>query len=135
MQTFLPYSDIQKTVECLDFRRLGKERVEARQILNCLNGINNFRWQFHPAVKMWIGFEQFLTQYMNSCIFEWIKRGYKNTMQILPVYNSVVPSWFGGRIHSTHRAALLYKDYEWYSQFGWTEEPKIEYFWPKEKTI
>ena len=33
MQTFLPYKDIQKSVKCLDYRRLGKQRVEAMQIL------------------------------------------------------------------------------------------------------
>ena len=27
MQTFMPYSDIKKSVECLDYKRLGKQRV------------------------------------------------------------------------------------------------------------
>jgi hypothetical protein len=32
--------------------------------------------------------------------------------------------------HSSHRAALLYKDFEWYSQFGWCEQPQLHYLWP-----
>jgi len=34
------------------------------------------------------------------------------------------------KLHSSHRAALLLKDQEWYGQFGWTEEPGMEYWWP-----
>lgn len=128
MQTFLPYSNIQRTVEVLDYRRLGKQRVESWQILKCLKQEN--RWKSHPAVKMWKGYENYLILYMNSCIIEWIKRGYNNNMQIMPVENVIVPPWFDGPIHSSHRSALLYKNAEWYGQFGWTEEPKMEYYWP-----
>jgi hypothetical protein len=39
MQTFMPYSDFEKTARCLDNKRLGKQRVEAWQILNTLNKI------------------------------------------------------------------------------------------------
>jgi hypothetical protein len=38
LQTFLPYADFVKTAKCLDYRRLGKQRVEAFQILNILEG-------------------------------------------------------------------------------------------------
>jgi hypothetical protein len=39
------------------------------------------------------------------------------------------------KIASTHRLALLCKDYEWYSQFGWAEDTgskpeAYDYFWP-----
>lgn len=36
MQTFLPYSDFKKTAKCLDYKRLGKQRVEAWQIYETL---------------------------------------------------------------------------------------------------
>lgn len=32
MNTFLPYADFQKSAQCLDNKRLGKQRVEAWQI-------------------------------------------------------------------------------------------------------
>ena len=36
MQTFLPYPDFVKSALVLDYRRLGKQRVEARQILDII---------------------------------------------------------------------------------------------------
>lgn len=36
MQTFLPFSDFKKSAESLDYRRLGKQRVECLQILAAL---------------------------------------------------------------------------------------------------
>ena len=39
MQTFLPYEDFTKTAQCLDYKRLGKQRVEAYQILRILKNI------------------------------------------------------------------------------------------------
>lgn len=39
MQTFMPYSDFEKVAQCLDNKRLGKQRVEALQIYNVLKKI------------------------------------------------------------------------------------------------
>ena len=36
MQTFLPYPNFADSLDCLDYRRLGKQRVEAFQIINAL---------------------------------------------------------------------------------------------------
>ena len=40
MQTFLPYPDFTQSAKTLDYRRLGKQRVEAWQILNALRGVS-----------------------------------------------------------------------------------------------
>lgn len=37
MQTFLPYPNIIQSAQCLDNKRLGKQRVEALQILKAIN--------------------------------------------------------------------------------------------------
>jgi len=144
MNTFLPYPDIIKSVQCLDNKRLGKQRVEAYQILRVLAGLTK-GWRNHPAVKIWRGYEDALALYGLSCCAEWIKRGHRDTceikiMNMLPLHpcgfgvvplSAKMPAWFGEpKFHASHRAALLAKDYEWYSQFGWTEKPKIEYYWP-----
>lgn len=53
MQTFLPYTDPEKCARVLDNKRLGKQRVEAIQILNVLLGVTQTKgWRNHPAVKM-----------------------------------------------------------------------------------
>ena len=37
MQTFLPYSSFRKTAQSLDWRRLGKQRSETKQIVMALS--------------------------------------------------------------------------------------------------
>lgn len=58
MMTFLPHEDFEKSAQSLDYRRLGKQRVEAMQIYNCL--LKPTRWKNHPAVLMWSGYEDAL---------------------------------------------------------------------------
>ena len=133
MQTFLPYPDFLDTMKCLDRQRLGKQRIESRQIYNIVSGqAKSNAWKHHPAVLMWKGFADALALYHNVCINEWINRGYKNTMSLLPISQKILfPYWLGdNNFHKSHRQTLLYKNFEWYSQFGWKEEPKYEYFWP-----
>jgi len=133
VQTFLPYPSFEQSAKCLDYRRLGKQRVEAFQILNALFNPNH-GWRNHPAVKMWANHEVPLCVYMNVMIREWIRRGYRNTMECRTVHKASrerKPFWLGDeKFHSAHRAALLFKDSEWYGQFDWTEKPEIKYFWP-----
>ena len=82
MQTFLPYKSFDKSFKVLDYRRLGKQRVEAMQILNVLLGRTKTKgWVNHPATKMWKGYENALKQYLNKCIDHWIARGYNNNMK------------------------------------------------------
>jgi hypothetical protein len=131
MQTFLPSPSFEQSAKQLDYRRLGKQRVEAYQILNVLTGKRTGGWVNHPATKMWRGYEDALKHYMNVMITEWVARGYNNNMElnVIPP-NFKYPEWLGGTIHETHRAALLYKDFDHYKQFGWDELPLLDYYWP-----
>lgn len=135
MQTFLPYPNFYESAKVLDYRRLGKQRVEAYQILNILKEKRTTGgWVNHPATKMWRGYEGLLAKYLNAMILEWKHRGYNNTMNLVDMDCYDTPPWLGDdRLHSSHRAALLAKMPLHYSQFGWTEKPSIEYYWPAEK--
>ena len=133
MQTFLPYSSFRKTMKVLDYRRLGKQRVEAHQILNVLlNRTKTKGWRNHPAVKMWKGYETALQLYFNNCVAEWIVRGYNNNMILEDITQPLIyPDWLGDdSFHSTHRSNLLRKDFDYYSQFDWKETPDLDYVWP-----
>ena len=134
MQTFLPYPDFNRSAACLDYRRLGKQRLEAKTILNILDGKTaSNAWRNHPAVLMWQGREDALREYYNACRTEWIARGYRNTMlpEPLPAAPAAKPWWFGmERFHAAHRANLLRKDPVYYGQFGWEEDPAMDYWWP-----
>jgi hypothetical protein len=81
---------------------------------------------------MWRGYEPALRQYMRAIILEWIARGYKNNMDIPEPERYNLPEWWGREdIHSSHRSALLEKDFEYYyGNWAWEDEPKIEYVWP-----
>lgn len=156
MQTFLPYKNFRKSAECLDYRRLGKQRVEAWQILNtnimykAANQLNyKLGWVNHPAVKMWRGHELILCYYGATMCKEWIKRGYKDNLidkfkkfyddnyklykfeyfqgKLLPI----IPKWLGHEIfHASHRSNLLRKDPVWYGKYGWIEPDTFKYYWP-----
>lgn len=134
MQTFLPYPNFRESVECLDNKRLGKQRVECLQILNALTGKSK-GWVNHPATRMWRGYEDALCVYMNFCIDEWKSRGFKNTMEYAlcdkPHGQRFMPPWLGSEdFHASHRSNLLRKDPEWYGKFDWTEPHDLPYVWP-----
>lgn len=134
MQTFLPYPDFMKSAEVLDYRRLGKQRVEAKQIINALSPDSNSRWRNHPAVRMWRNYEHALRYYHDIMILEWINRGYKNNMVLFHVHGSFdMPHWLDDeRLHSSHRANLLRKDPIFYGMYGWEDDPEAPYWWPVE---
>jgi len=137
MNTFLPYLDFTDSIRCLDNKRLGKQRVEAMQMLNIiLEGRTNGGWINHPCTKMWRPYPHALALYMNLCIQEWVDRGFNNTMEFAPfkMDELKMPKWIGdSRLHSSHRSNLLRKDTDWYGQFGWMESDNLPYFWPSKE--
>ena len=135
MQTFCPSSIFIMSAKILDNKRLGKQRVEAKQILNALQGKSK-GWTKHPATLMWKGFEEALKLYHNAMVTEWVNRGFKNTMELLPVdeNNLVFPQWLGDPdFHASHRSNLLRKDKKFYSRYNWSEDSCLEYVWPSKK--
>jgi hypothetical protein len=73
MQIFLPYPDFKKSLQTLDYRRLGKQRVEAYQIIRILNAASISKvyrggHRNHPAVKMWRGHINALKLYCETPI-------------------------------------------------------------------
>ncbi len=134
MQTFLPYSSFIDSASVLDMRRLGKQRLEAYQLIILIEE-DLSGWRNHPARLMWVGYTDCLKLYLKIMIDEWISRGYKNTI-VVPEFNDsiIFPPWLGNEeFHSSHRATLLSKNYEYYKQFNWLEDPKYGYCWPVTK--
>jgi len=130
MQTFLPYSCFKKSAEVLDYKRLGKQRVEAMQIVNVLEGRSR-GWENHPCTRMWDGYVEALKLYHNTMVEEWVKRRYNNTMTLFEIGEVITPRWLGWAcVHKSHRGLLLYKSYDFYKQYGWTELPSNNVYWP-----
>lgn len=137
MQTFLPYPSFYDSLKVLDNKRLGKQRLEAMQLVNStlkLAADPNVKvgWANHPARTMWRGYLDALKLYHNISIKEWVSRGFKNTMKLYELPETItLPHWIGREdVHASHRSNLLRKDPIWYGQFGWTEPSNIEYVWP-----
>jgi len=139
MQTFLPSPSFTESVKSLDYKRLGKQRVEAMQIINILEGKQVSKgWKNHPAVKMWEGYTMALKEYANACIDEWISRGYKNTMQKYNLGMIVKYPWYIGNedFHRAMRARLIEKDKDFYLP-KFPEDEGFnggKYFWPVNET-
>jgi len=161
MQTFLvDTGSFEVTARQLDNKRLHKQTLEAWQTLLTLTQLDpagNDRqqkgWVNHPVTRMWRGSEALLVSYISATYFEWRFRGYKSTLlpktfatfdralelgRVSP--ELTLPAWmqdtkYFKRLVSTHRRALLVKNYDWYSQFGYPEDSgaspgSYEYLWP-----
>lgn len=88
MQTFLPYPDFVQSLVSLDYRRLGKQRVEAFQIINIIEKIEEnpdqkLAWKNHPARFMWDKHLDALKCYYNLSVLIWLSRGYNNSMKLM----------------------------------------------------
>jgi hypothetical protein len=137
MQVFLPYPSFAQSIKVLDYRRCGKQRLEAKQLVESIIKLERGEpvkgWANHPARKMFMGYLDALKLYYNICIVSWVKRGYKNTMPLydLPDTEIEMPHWLGDpAFHASHRSNLLRKDPVYYGQFGWTEPHDLPYVWP-----
>ena len=137
MQTFLPCQSFHESALCLDYKRLGKQRVECLQLLHVLTGVKS-GWANHPAAKMWRGHEYALGCYGLEICSTWRERGYKDTCfdKIYSIVktldnNQKWPGWLGyPDFHASHRSNLLRKDPVHYGKFGWTEPADLPYIWP-----
>jgi hypothetical protein len=160
MQTFITSGDWFKIATVLDNKRLNKQALEGWQImLNLLeldphgNDRKPRGWTNHPAVKMWRGSEAVLHAYVQNMVYEWKRRGFNSTigdkalatarratkLGRMDMMHIKLPVWWQDRelfekIASSHRTALLSKNYDWYSQFGWAEDTGVapaayEYVW------
>jgi len=159
MQTFMPYWDFRKVAQCLDNKRLGKQRVEAWQIYQTLrnirlrNGIisminskfqpikgKKIAWENHPIVKMWERHREKLLYYGIAMCEEWISRGYKDTM--LEKFEKALkkegdhywwldyPEWiYDDELLKSHQSNLVRKFPEHYRKYFPNVPDDIPYKW------
>jgi hypothetical protein len=148
MQTFLPYSDFAASAAVLDRARMGKQRVEALQVLRALT-YPSYGWKRHPAVRMWAGYARAVAAYGLEVCTAWTARGRPDTCAAtigadlaaaglaVPLPQAELaalrelPPWLGDdRVHASHRAALVRKDPAFYGPIFPEVDPALPYFWP-----
>lgn len=135
MQTFLPYPDYKKSARVLDNARLGKQRVETKQIVLALT-LPSYGWKSHPAVRMWKNYVPSLIEYGMIVCFEWRKRGFQDSLLAwfrtkqfdAPITH---PHWLGDKyFHFSHQSNLLRKNPKHYWQFFRNIPNNFPYIWP-----
>lgn len=149
VNTFLPYADFDRSIRCLDLKRLGKQRVEAYQIWLALKYTTETKsaWINHPAVQMWKGYEKALELYILKCMNEWSKhttkggKPFSNTKMAENIEkhgigknlsNIRYPPWFGNKIfHQSMKAKLYHKNPMHYSMFE-KYRHITDYVWPRD---
>ncbi|MFK4150048.1 MSMEG_6728 family protein [Streptomyces sp. NPDC004065] len=150
MQTFLPYADFTASAEVLDRRRLGKQRVEALQVLRGLT-VPGYGWRRHPAVRMWAGYEEALVRYGLDVCRVWRELGHQDSCAAKLVADLTafrpgtqavrgqrelaeageLPPWLGQEaLHRSHRSALVRKDPETYGPVFPGVPDDLPYVWP-----
>lgn len=159
MQTFLPYAHFMKSARVLDKKRCWKQVIEARQIIDVLQG-KQVAWKNHPAVLMWDGSIDILKHYYNIFLYwcimvhnintkmqymenshSFISDGelYINNLHLYPGKgrDSRVPWWLGNEdFHRAMRARLIEKDKDFYLPKFPDDEGFNDgkYLWPVMKT-
>ena len=148
MQTFLPYADFARSAAVLDRTRLGKQRVEAIQVVRALT-IPTYGWRHHPAALMWRGHLEALGAYSFAIVDEWTRQGYADTcaatiaadLETAGVTDvrtqaeldaaDALPSWLGNPdFHRAHQSALVRKDPEHYGPLFPGVPDDLPYVWP-----
>ncbi len=132
MMTFLVVANFVLNASLLDNQRLGKQRVESRQILNCIE--NGGGWSNHPIVHSWRPYVDALKYYTNCIIIEFIRRGGNNNLPLFEVPKTILMPWWvkWDRLHQSHRAMLMRKDkFYYHDKFTVDEEySNYGYIWP-----
>ncbi|MFI0356028.1 MSMEG_6728 family protein [Actinomadura sp. 9N407] len=149
MQTFLPHADFAASARVLDPRRLGKQRVEALQVLRGLT-VPGYGWRHHPAVRMWKGYEEALVRYGLEICAEWCAAGRRDTCAVSLAADLLtargvesardqrrlaeageLPPWLGDpEFHLGHRSALVRKDPGFYGRLFPGVPDDLPYVWP-----
>jgi hypothetical protein len=142
VQTFLPYPSFADSARALDTARLGKQRVEAFQLLRA-NTIPDYGWRHHPAAKMWAGHLPALVAYGLAMTDAWTAAGHADSvrpqlLEFAPEVDGIaqddidLPSWIGDEaFHLSHRSNLVRKDPEFYRPLFGGIPDDLPYVWPE----
>jgi hypothetical protein len=98
---------------------------------------------YHPAVLMWLGYEDALKEYLDAHIEVSISRGIKNNMIRYQVSNTIRPPWtYDQDFITRHRNVLLAKEIDrqetpWYQNNLLFTQATTHclYYWPYTPTI
>lgn len=131
MQVFLPFISPLETACCLDKRRLNKQVIECKQILNALAG-NSKAWLNHPVTQMYKNHTLWLEYYM-LCLQSY----FKGDLNMAEKYNNIAilkTPYFISEGYCVHMRKRLYtKDKLYYNMFSQYGESDINGYFVENK--
>lgn len=133
---WLPYSDFEKSVACLNTQHLNRQRTNCQVLAKSFIAPN--RWNNNPIFKVWSPYYEVFQYYHDVCVREWVSRGWRTSAVLFeaPKPDKRKLPWFIGveEFHSSHRANLLRLDPTYRSRMNWGEDPNLPYLWPNNNT-
>jgi hypothetical protein len=153
MITWLPDQNLVKSTNFLDHGHITNQAYEAATILHAIAGPGHHTgWSNLKGAAMWKGHDDGLALYLSLVIRQCRAQGiavpqnppydfekdYAPNLgnhwlapRLCAVADIVWPEWLGEeKVHSSHRSNLLRKKPDFYRQFGWTDDPEAEIYWP-----
>lgn len=159
MQIFVPFADVERSLRCLDRKRLFCQLREALQCLETIKALQRHHadpsnhafpsYGNHPAVRSWKQSVRYLTWYACTCsviirstLFtkegipyrtqhwdERLRNEHGGWIEVEPVEDR--PAWWGREcIHASHRGMLYNKDPSAYPEFAKEGAAHQTYAWP-----
>lgn len=132
MQVFI-LGSVLETAQSLDKRRLRKQIIECKQILDAIAGIGK-GWFNHPVVKMYKGHEKWLTTYM-WCLEEYFNP--QSDILLLMHYNKFCennkPHFLTQDYFNQMKSRLYTKDKEYYKDFAEYGESDVNWYFVDNK--
>lgn len=105
--------------------------------------VTNKGWIYHPATKMWKGYEWGLVEYQTAICNEWNRRGFvdhclERTLELAWLSgcpddpeDPELPPWLGDPMfHLSHQSNLVRKDPDYYGPMFVGIPDDIPYVWP-----
>ena len=141
MNTFIPYRDFCQVARCLDDKRLFKQAVEAKQIIDILTTGKTksgsdypLSMKHHPIVFAWTGYVPTLKRYFDWMLFEIdIRKKWKTKLDFYDDETvGKLPHWLTDEVCEMYQAHLYRKDSIYYKNFS--VDPTIPFNWELLKT-
>ena len=136
MQVFIVGSPLE-TAMALDSRRLNKQIIECRQILDALNGAK--AWSNHPCVLQYRGYEEWLRLYKRclESFVEYEEYGTDGAKDNIRVYNHtcflMTPPFHTEEYFNQMKRRLYTKDPVHYAQWAQLGESDINWYWSQQE--
>lgn len=116
MQIFVPYKEPLEVAKCLDRRRLNKQIIETRQIINAITGVSA-AWFNHPVVHMYRNHLDFLSNY-ERCLYAYFSGSNETALMFSNEAVRCLPEFINDDLCNQHKRRLYTKDNVHYKQFS-----------------